>query len=295
MRRDFDREAARRRIEQRRRKEAIKKRRKAQKQREKQKTARSRKRRREKRVRAIAMVLVAFISFFFVWPHITEKAGEADEAQPAVATQPQSEKKESGKQESQMATDVRDTASEYLILVNKDHALQADYDPGDLVDGKPAVSDASKYQQLRKPAAAAFKKLAAAAAKKGHIIKITSGYRPYAYQKQIFERYVSKDGEYSAEQYSAEPGHSEHQTGLAADVSSPSVNYRLVQAYGSTEEGKWLAKNAHKYGFIIRFLDGKEDITGYQYEPWHIRYVGKEAAKEIYKQKLTLEEYLGQA
>ena len=72
------------------------------------------------------------------------------------------------------------------------------------------------------------------------------------------------------------------------------MNYNLVQAYGNTDEGEWLAKNAHKYGFIIRYLKGKEDITGYEYEPWHIRYVGKDAAKEIYEQKITLEEYLGE-
>ncbi len=294
VRRDFDREAARRRIEQRRRKEEIKKRRKAVKQKKKQKTARSRKRRRSRRLRVLTMALAVFLLFFYVWPHMTDRVGETDEAQPVAATQPPSEKQEPETQESQVETNARDTSSEYLVLVNKDHALQADDEPKDLVDGKPAVSGGSKYQQLRKPAAAAFKKLAAGAKEEGYTIKVTSGYRPYAYQKQLFERYVNKDGRYSAEQYSAEPGHSEHQTGLVADVSSPSVNYNLVQAYGSTEEGKWLAKNAHKYGFIIRFLKGKEDITGYEYEPWHIRYVGKDAAKEIYKQDLTLEEYLGQ-
>lgn len=242
------------------------------------------------------MAAAVFVLFFFVWPHVTDKVGEMDEAEPVSATQQQTTQQETKAetQASQMETNARNMSSEYLLLVNKSHAIAADYEPNDLVDGKPAVSGGSGYQKMRKPAAAAFKKLAAAAKEEGFTIKITSGYRPYAYQKQLFERYVNKDGRYSAEQYSAEPGHSEHQTGLVADVSSPSVNYNLVQAYGSTQEGKWLAKHAHKYGFIIRFPEGKESITGYKYEPWHIRYVGKDAAKEIYKQKLTLEEYLEQ-
>lgn len=292
--RDFDREAARRRIEERRRKLEAKQKRKIEKQQKKHKNIRGRKRRRAKRLQALTMVLTVFVVLFFVWPHLTDKVGEKEDSEPASAIQQQGAQQETAKQESQMETNARNTSSEYLILVNKTHALKADYEPSDLVDGKPAVSGGSAYQQMRKPAAAAFKKLAAAAKEEGHTIKITSGYRPYAYQKQIFERYVNKDGRYSAEQYSAEPGHSEHQTGLVADVSSPSVNYNLVQAYGATQEGAWLAKHAHKYGFIIRFPKGKEDITGYKYEPWHIRYVGKDAAKEIYKQKLTLEEYLEQ-
>ena len=88
------------------------------------------------------------------------------------------------------------------------------------------------------------------------------------------------------------PGQSEHQSGLAADVSSPSVNYALTESFGKTDEGIWLAQNAHKFGFIIRFPDGKESITGYLYEPWHIRYVGESVATEIYAKDLTLEEYL---
>lgn len=292
--RDFDREAARRRIEERRRKLEAKQKRQIEKKQRKHKNIRGRKRRRAKRIRALATVLAVFAVFFIVWPHLTDRVGEKNDAEPASATQQQEAGQETKKQESQMETNARNTSSEYLILVNKTHALKPDYEPGDLVDGKPAVSGGSAYQQMRKPAAAAFKKLAADAKEEGHTIKITSGYRPYAYQKQIFERYVNKDGRYSAEQYSAEPGHSEHQTGLVADVSSPSVNYNLVQAYGATQEGAWLAKNAHKYGFIIRFPKGKEEITGYKYEPWHIRYVGKDAAKEIHKQKLTLEEYLEQ-
>ena len=91
------------------------------------------------------------------------------------------------------------------------------------------------------------------------------------------------------------PGSSEHQTGLTIDVSAQSVSYRLDQSFGDTKEGKWLAKHCHEYGFIIRYPEGKTHITGYDYEPWHLRYVGVDTAKEITGSGLTLEEYLGEA
>lgn len=244
---------------------------------------RKKKRQKAKKRKILLMFAAIFALYFFVVPHFSGKVGELPEAVPAAASSTQQT----------IETTARNTSSEYLLLVNKGHSISADYEPKDLVMGSPRVKGANRYQKVRKVVASAFSKLSAAASKKGYTIKLTSGYRPYAYQKQLFEKYVNKDGRYSAEQYSAEPGHSEHQTGLCADVSSPSVNYNLVQAYGTTEEGKWLEKNAHKFGFIIRFPKGKEDITGYDYEPWHIRYVGKDAAKEIKKQNLTLEEYLG--
>lgn len=237
------------------------------------------------------MILAVICLYFAAGPALSDKVGEITTAIPeALPTiSPVSAGKDTKKT---IETSARNRSSEYLILVNKTHSLDKDYEPTDLVTANPVVKGASNYQQMRKTAAKAFKKLSDTAANRGLTIKVTSGYRPYSYQKYLFNKYVDKDGRYRAEQYSAEPGHSEHQTGLSADVSSPSVNYNLSQAYGTTEEGKWLASNAHKFGFIIRFPKGKEKITGYEYEPWHIRYVGKAAAKEIYKQKLTLEEYL---
>ena len=244
---------------------------------------RKRKQQRARRRRSFLLLIFMIGLYFAVGPHLSADVGEKEPIQPTSAAH-KSEKK----------TEARIPDDKYLILVNKKYGLNKDYEPGNLVDAKPAVKGANAYQQLQKPVAEAFRKLSGDARKHGHIIKVTSGYRPYEYQEKIFKKYVDKDGRYGAEQYSAEPGHSEHQTGLCADVSSPSVNYHLVQAYGTVEEGQWLAKNAHKYGFIIRFPKGKEKITGYEYEPWHIRYVGKAAAAEIYKKKLTLEEYLGE-
>lgn len=256
-------------------------------------------RKKVKRRKIVLMTLAVFLLYFFAGPALSDKVGEITTAIPeaipaalTVSADKTSEKSAGG--DKIMETAARNKSSEYQILVNKTHSINKNYEPKDLQTANPRIKGGSQYQELRKPVAKAFKRLSDAAGEKGLTIKLVSAYRPYSYQKHLFEKYVDKDGRYQAEQYSAEPGHSEHQTGLAADVSSPSVNYNLVQAYGTTEEGKWLAKNAHKYGFIIRFLKGKEKITGYDYEPWHIRYVGKAAAKEIYKQKLTLEEYLEQ-
>lgn len=244
---------------------------------------RKRKQQRARRRRSFLLLVFMIGLYFAVGPHLSADVGEKETAKPVSASH-QSEKE----------TGAKVSDDQYLILVNKNHGLNQSYEPDNLVDAKPAVKGATAYQQVQKPVAEAFRKLSSDAKKQGYIIKVTSGYRPYAYQKKIFTKYVDKDGRYGAEQYSAEPGHSEHQTGLCADVSSPSVNYHLAQAYGTTDEGKWLAKNTHKYGFIIRFPKGKEKITGYEYEPWHIRYVGKAPAKQMYKKKLTLEEYLGE-
>lgn len=180
--------------------------------------------------------------------------------------------------------------SDVLILINKHHKLPADYVPSDLVTVE-STTPAAIGQQMSQPAAEAFEQLAAAAKEEEHTIKLVSGYRSYETQERLYESYLIRDGSY-ASRYSALPGHSEHQTGLAADVSSPSVEYDLVEAYGSTKEGIWLADNAHRFGFILRYGEGEENITGYIYEPWHIRYVGVDAATEIYKKNLTLEEYL---
>ncbi|MDD3169500.1 MAG: M15 family metallopeptidase [Eubacteriales bacterium] len=180
-----------------------------------------------------------------------------------------------------------------LILVNKEHPVDREYKPDDLTRIKYFVSDRSETTRyMRAEAAAAFHLLVEKAAEEGLELRMTTAYRSYDFQKILFDSYVEREGEAAANTYSARPGQSEHQTGLSADVSSPSVDYQLSNEYGKTEEGEWLAGHAHQFGFIIRFPKGKEEITGYQYEPWHIRYVGLFAAKEIYEQNLTLEEFL---
>lgn len=118
-------------------------------------------------------------------------------------------------------------------------------------------------------------------------IPLVSGYRSYETQENLYNKYVKKDGEKKANTYSAKPGESEHQTGLAFDIGS------VDRSFANTIEAKWLAENAYLYGFIVRYPKGKTDITGYIYEPWHVRYLGEKKAKDVYLSGLTLEEYLG--
>jgi zinc D-Ala-D-Ala carboxypeptidase len=180
-----------------------------------------------------------------------------------------------------------------LILVNKQYPVDQDYKPDDLVAMKyyaPEREASGRY--MREQAAVAFNQLVEAAALDGIELKMTTAFRSYGYQKIIFDNYANQYGEEAANIFSAKPGQSEHQTGLAVDVSSPSINYELTEAFGDTPEGKWLSINAHEFGFILRYPKGKEAVTGYMFEPWHLRYVGLFVAKEIYNEDLTLEEYL---
>lgn len=180
-----------------------------------------------------------------------------------------------------------------FILVNKQNPVDSSYKPNDLTAIKYFAADRSEVgRYLRAEAAEAFNLLSETAAEEGHQIVVTTAYRSYDFQSTLYNNYVKIHGQQEADTFSAQPGKSEHQTGLAADVSSPSVNYQLTKDYINTTEGKWLNDNAYRFGFIIRFPKGKEDITGYMYEPWHIRYVGKTAAKEIFDKGFTLEEYL---
>jgi zinc D-Ala-D-Ala carboxypeptidase len=120
-----------------------------------------------------------------------------------------------------------------------------------------------------------------------------SGFRSYEYQTTLYNRYVNRDGKEAADRYSARPGHSEHQTGLAWDIGEKGQeDLWLTDEFGETKAGKWLMNNAHKYGFILRFPEGKEHITGFMYESWHYRYVGVKHAETIHEQNVTLEEYL---
>ncbi|EGG35156.1 MULTISPECIES: M15 family metallopeptidase [Paenibacillus] len=187
--------------------------------------------------------------------------------------------------------------SSTVVLVNKQRNLPSNYVPQDLVVPQIpfSFSGPSPKKQMKKIAASALEKLFAAAKRDGIDLKAVSGYRSYATQKAIFERNASIKGEAVANKTSARPGQSEHQTGLSMDISSASVGYALEQSFGNTKEGKWLKANAPKYGFIIRYGKGQEKLTGYSYEPWHVRYVGVYIAGEITRQQLTLEQYLGQA
>lgn len=184
-----------------------------------------------------------------------------------------------------------------LVLANKDFSLQPTYTPPDLV--RPNVTFSFGEQkvekaQLRKDAAKGLEEMFAAANKDGKKLFAVSGYRSYKRQQEVFQAEVNAKGDQKAREAVAYPGTSEHQTGLAMDISSENQSYELTEAFGNTPEGKWLQENAHNYGFILRYMKGREDITKYQYESWHYRYVGKDAATIIYKNNWTLEEFFDQ-
>lgn len=157
-----------------------------------------------------------------------------------------------------------------IMLVNKKYSIPQNYAPG-----------------LQNIAYSAFLDLKKDAAVAGFNIELLSGYRSYETQERLYNNYVATYGQAEADTFSAKPGTSEHQTGLAMDVGW------IDDAYGDTPSGKWLAENCYKYGFIIRYPKNKESITGYKYEPWHIRYLGTDIAKDVYNSGLCLEEYLG--
>lgn len=178
----------------------------------------------------------------------------------------------------------------YHMLVNSKSSIDSSYKPKQVT--VPNVSFSFSGQDSKKnmeyEAAKALENLFTGAKAQGINLKAVSGYRSYERQKSI---YNAKYAQYGANlKANAKPGESEHQTGLAMDVSAASVGYDLVQRFEYTKEGQWLANNSHNYGFIIRYPKGKEHITGYIYEPWHIRYVGEELAEYLYENKLTLDE-----
>ncbi|WP_205520027.1 D-alanyl-D-alanine carboxypeptidase family protein [Virgibacillus doumboii] len=202
-------------------------------------------------------------------------------------------KNKTNNQQSQIVSD----PSSILVLVNKNNRLPADYVPENLVvpDVRfPFDADLPK-RQMRQVAANALEDMFRAADKDGVDLFAQSGYRSYDRQEAIFAANASEHGREAANQFSAQAGESEHQTGLTMDVTSPDINYRLITDFANTDEGQWIKKHAREYGFIVRYPKGKTEITDYQYEPWHLRYVGGKAANAIDRMNITLEEYLGAA
>ena len=159
-----------------------------------------------------------------------------------------------------------------ILIANKSYSLPSSYGSG-----------------LTSELTTAFNKMKTQASTENLNLYIASGFRSYSNQKTIYNNYVSRDGKTAADTYSARAGHSEHQTGLAIDIN------QLTTSFANTNEGKWVAENCYKYGFIIRYPYNKENITGYIYEPWHLRYVGVDLATKLYNEGnwITLEEYFG--
>lgn len=178
-----------------------------------------------------------------------------------------------------------------LFLVNRDFALSQDYVPEDLV--RPNVRTQYGNITMRREAAEALEELfKAAKEEQGFVLEAVSGYRSFARQKAIYNRKIQNTGSVDkAQLLVAPPGTSEHQLGLAMDIGRKSGS-GLNASFGKTKEGMWVAENAHRFGFVIRYKEEWTGITGYAYEPWHIRYVGKEHAAQLYRMDVPLEIYV---
>ncbi len=183
--------------------------------------------------------------------------------------------------------------ADILVLVNKERSLPADYVPEGLM--APEIpfyfSENIEKRWLRPEAAKAIEEMFAKAKEDGIHMFGASAYRSYKTQEALFSRYVGTHGEEEAARFSARAGQSEHQTGLTIDVYHANITNGLEEAFADTPEGQWVAENAHQFGFVIRYPKDKEEITGYSFEPWHLRYVGTNVANELYKKNITLEEY----
>ncbi|MGI8552110.1 MAG: M15 family metallopeptidase [Dehalococcoidia bacterium] len=180
-----------------------------------------------------------------------------------------------------------------LTLVDKQHALPLAYVPLDLVPIPEEYVSSLDRQQLRQAAKEALVRMLNVALQEGLTIKVNSAYRSAQYQLAVFRTEVAAVGCTQALRESAVPGHSEHQLGLAADLTTASVGWGLEDAFGQTVEGRWLAEHAAGYGFVLSYPEGKETVTGYQFEPWHYRYVTEPLAAAIVRSRKTPAEYLG--
>lgn len=183
-------------------------------------------------------------------------------------------------------TSISNYLNSNYILVNKYIYLPSDYVPNNLeaINSKYSIEN----KLLVSDARIAFEELASDAKKSGFNIRAISAYRSYEYQAKLYNKYASSDGIKIADTYSARAGFSEHQTGLSLDVDNITLGY---EQFESTKEFEWMKDNSYKYGFILRYPEGKSAITGYDYEAWHYRYVGKKIAKYIHDHNITFDEY----
>lgn len=187
----------------------------------------------------------------------------------------------------------KNTSKSNILLVNRSNRLEKNYVPQSLtIPNVRFISYAdNRVKKMDTTAAEALENLFNAAEEDGVNLLAVSGYRTYSYQEMLYDNKVAAAGRVEADKYVAQPGASEHNTGLAMDVLSDEYS-SLDEGFEQTQAYKWLEDNCYKYGFIIRYPKEKEDITGYNYEPWHLRYVGIFEATEISEKHITLEEYL---
>ena len=179
-----------------------------------------------------------------------------------------------------------------IVVVNKHWRLPPGWEPPDLIEPNVPFTfsgdDPKRY--LREPAAIALASLFAAATQAGTPLAAVSGYRSEQTQADLYGLAVTEQGALQADLHSARPGHSEHQTGLAMDITSADGSCAVEVCFGSSPAGIWVAAHAHEHGFIVRYPAGKEAVTGYAHEPWHLRFVGVEVATRLTEGGLALEE-----
>lgn len=189
-----------------------------------------------------------------------------------------------------MAAQSVDDAGSLWVVVNKRRPIDPlSYAPRDLVRLTVPGSGA----MMRRAAAEALDRMSDAASKAGARFLVSTAYRSHSIQDGLYRTYVAQNGRAYADRVSARAGFSEHQTGLAVDVYDP-AGCRLTACYANTKSGKWVAEHAPEFGFLVRYPDGEEEVTGYRYEPWHLRYVGTELAAEMRARgAATLEEFFG--
>lgn len=191
----------------------------------------------------------------------------------------------------------RDDPASVWVVTNKHRPLQpSDYTPSDLIVPNIPLRLPAKNDEmlLRAEPTRALEEMYQAAKKDGLELMVASAYRSFNYQKGLYNGYVKRQGQAEADSQSARPGYSEHQTGFAVDLEPASRKCEVEVCFADTPEGQWLAANAYKYGFVIRYQKDKQAVTGYMYEPWHMRYVGKPLAQELHRQgNPTLEEFFG--
>ena len=237
----------------------------------------------------LTMLIIALImcGIGFATQNIINKKCEAynkieeptNEPEPEPIPEPE-QVKPSVKEENKIETNNGVTYIDGILIVNKTYALPSDYRPSNSADYQYCTTC------LTPETMNAFNEMQADAEALGLNLYISSGFRSYSYQENLYNNYVYQDGQEAADTYSARPGHSEHQTGLAFDLNT------IDDSFAYTDEGKWVADNCYKYGLILRYPKGKEQETGYQYESWHLRYVGNELAHKLYNNGnwITLEE-----
>lgn len=223
---------------------------------------------------------------FFVYNALTKYETKKNEQSPQKVNLPVSPTPESVSLTPPSPQLSIDDPNSIWIVVNKKRPLPTTFVPSDL-------KHINEGKQIRSEAATAFQKMIKAAEQDGQSFKIISAYRSYSDQVDVYNGWVKRDGQVKADTYSARPGYSEHQTGLAVDLGNVNGMCDLDICFADMPLGKWLSVHAYRYGFIIRFPSNKIHITGYQYEPWHIRYVGAYLAEKLQDTHQTMEEYLG--